>query len=147
MKITVKTLGAKLTLEITNGTSYEGALEIFARMADVHLKGMDVYADGKKVEDITSAVADDVSEIQVLKSKHESAAIKLTVKTLGKRVTVECDDDANCDDALKIFERLTETSLEGMDVYKEGNKVADRIATKVENGDELQVLKSKHESA
>lgn len=146
MKITVKTLGAKMTLEVTEGSSYETALGVFERIYNKSLEGMDLYENGTKVKDLTQTITDG-AELTAVKSKHESAAIKVTFKTLGSKVTVECDDDSSCSDALRVFEVITSKSLEGMDLYKDGAKVKDLDATRLENGAELTAVKSKHESA
>lgn len=145
MKISVKTLGAKFELEVENGTNYEKALEVFERVTNKSLAGMDLYANGEKVKDLSEEVQDG-TEVVAIKSKHESAAIKVTVKTLGTKVTVECDDDASCDEALEVFERVTNKVLGDMDIYKNGEKVTDRTAPVADN-DELVAIKSKHESA
>lgn len=146
MKITVKTLGAEFTIEVENGTSYERALQVFEEVTTKSLAGMDLYANGDKVTDLTSEVADG-AEVVAIKAKHESAALKITVKTLGTEMSVECDDDSSCSDALEVFQRISGKVVGELDVYRNGDKVADLASTKVEDGDELVAIKAKHESA
>lgn len=147
MNITVKTLGVELSITVAEGQSYTEALAVFESIAKKSLKGMDVFADGKKV-DVNSAVGADVKEVVAIKSKHASASgINVTVKTLGVELSVSCDGGDSCGDALRVFSEITSKVLDGMDVFKNGQKVADLASEPVADGDEIVAIKSKHASA
>lgn len=144
MKISVAVLGSKVEVEVANGASASEALATFERISNKVLGGMDVYKDGKKIEDLGNEVLQDGDEIVAVKSKHESAA-KITVKVLGNEFSVECNDNENCSEALETFERVTKKAFKGMDLYVNGVKATDN--TVLNDGDEVVAIKSKHESA
>lgn len=60
-------------------------------------------------------------------------------------MSVEVENGANATDALAVFERLTGKVVNGMDLFKGGQKV--EANTPLEDGDEIVAVKSKHESA
>ena len=102
MKISVAVLGNKVEVEVADGASASEALATFERISNKVLGGMDVYKDGKKLEDLGNEVLQDGDEIVAVKSKHESAA-KITVKVLGNEFSVECNDNENCSEAYFKF--------------------------------------------
>ena len=71
--------------------------------------------------------------------------MKISVAVLGNKMSVEVENGANATDALAVFERLTGKVVNGMDLFKGGQKV--EANTPLEDGDEIVAVKSKHESA
>lgn len=150
MKVQVTTLGAKLSIETSNGESYGKALKSFAKLAGkiIDLEAMDVYADGRKVTNLDEEISDGTREITAIKSKHESAAFKVKVQALGASLEVECDGESGtCSEVVEVFQTLSQKLMDGMDYYKNGEKVVDPLTERMQNGDNLVAIKSKHESA
>lgn len=148
MNITVKTLGLEASITVENGQSYTDALAVFEGIVSKSLTGMDVFADGKPVKDLNSAIPEGTQEVVAVKSKHASASgVNITVKTLGVEISVSCDGGASCSDALAAFQKITSKVLDGMDVFKNGKPVKDLKKEKVAEGDEIVAVKSKHASA
>lgn len=145
MKISVAVLGSKVSVEVENGASASQALEVFERISGKVLKGMDVFKNGQKVEDLDALELQDNDELVAVKSKHESASVKISVKVLGNQFDIECDEEVGCSDALEVFERLTGKAMNGMDLYKNGAKLKENDV--IGDGDEVVAIKSKHESA
>ena len=73
--------------------------------------------------------------------------MKITFKTLGAEATVECNDGANCSQAIETFERLMNKSLNNMDFFVNNSKVQNPEDISLEDGDVITAVKSKHESA
>ena len=139
-RIKFKTLGFEAEVECDDDASCSEAIEAFERLTSKSLANMDLFADGKKVTDLSGPAPE---EITAVKSKHESAA-KITFKTLGFEASVECEDGVSCNEAIEAFERLTNKSLGNMDLFANGSKITD---LNVEAPEEITAVKSKHESA
>lgn len=148
MNITVKTIGFELSITAEANSNYDAALQIFEDITGKVLKGMELFADGKPVKG-TDTIAEGTQEITAVKAKHSSAAkgaVNVTVKTLGLELSVSCED-GTCEGALKVFKKITDKVLDGMDIFKNGKPVADVSKETVAEGDEILALKSKHASA
>ena len=146
MKISVAVLGNVVEVEVANGSNVVDALATFERVSGKLIQGMDFYKDGTKIADLGGVNLQDGDKLVAIKSKHESASgIKISVKVLGNKFEVECDGQTDCADALATFERVTGKAMQGMDLYRNGSKLApsDTLA----DGDEVVAIKSKHESA
>lgn len=143
VKITVKVLGNQFDVECDNELGCSEALEVFERITGKAMAGMDLYKNGTKLKE--NDVIADGDEVVAIKSKHESAAVKITVKVLGSKFEVECDDNTGCSDALETFERVTGKALKEMDLYVNGAKAQEGDV--LQDGDEVVAIKSKHESA
>lgn len=139
--ITFKAVGLEVTVTCDEGASYSQAISTFERITEKSIKGMDFYANGQKVTDLSAPAA---TEILAVKSKHESASTSITFKAVGLEVTVECSDGASCSEAISTFERITEKALTGMDFYANGQKLTDLSKPAPS---EILAVKSKHESA
>lgn len=147
MKIKFKALGAKFEIEVAKGSNYTQALNALGEVTCKPFENVDLFVDGSKVKDWNEEVEKGTT-ITVLKTKHSSAAIKVVVKTLGTKLSVECDDDVNCKTALEVFEKVSGKVLGNeMDIFVNGDKVADTSAKTLQNNDEVVAVKSKHESA
>ena len=73
--------------------------------------------------------------------------MKISVAVLGSKVSVEVENGANASEALAVFERISGKVLNGMDVYKNGQKIEDLNTAVLQDGDEVVAVKAKHESA
>ena len=69
-RIKFKTLGFEAEVECDDDASCSEAIEAFERLTSKSLANMDLFADGKKVTDLSSPAPE---EITAVKSKHESA--------------------------------------------------------------------------
>jgi len=70
--------------------------------------------------------------------------MKVTFKTLGFKLTVECESGATCNDAIVRFIEASGKTLDGMDFFANGSKITDLDS---EAPTEILAIKSKHESA
>lgn len=69
----LKGAGLNLTVECSEGSTCQEAIDVFERASGKILKGMDLYANGRKIQDLSEELPEGVEEFVAVQSKHASA--------------------------------------------------------------------------